>query len=319
VRSFNKKVSVEPRYFERVLIDMDFWREFALDMSFSSTPGTADPTLWVFHGHPGHSTKPLHVATARLLGYRWPTEFDPDIELPDEARASVAKAAELLPIADSDGIVCIPSVREGGAWRRAPQGPACHRHRRPMVFVQARPTPRPGRLPRKGPRALAPGRLLRAALQALPSSPFHLANLGWAQRRLQRPGQLPQARPRPAGDPHLQLSRRLDPTSGGRGAPGSFRRRGTAGRGPGAAGTPRLDPQRRGALRHLCSVEAHRGAAHRLESRPRRRRAAQHPPVHECAGCRPKRRWCASLEAQHSLEEGPRFGPRRNALVPPRP
>jgi hypothetical protein len=111
VRSFNKKVSVEPRYFERVLIDMDFWREFALDMSFSSTPGTADPTLWVFHGHPGHSTKPLHVATARLLGYRWPTEFDPDIELPDEARASVAKAAELLPIADSDGIVCIPSVR----------------------------------------------------------------------------------------------------------------------------------------------------------------------------------------------------------------
>ena len=100
-------------------------------------PHTDDPTQWLFHGHPCGSviwdegtkwtthgplrTAPtvLQVAVARLLGYRWPAENDPDMELADEARAWVEKTTALHPFADEDGIVCIPSVaREHPAHER---------------------------------------------------------------------------------------------------------------------------------------------------------------------------------------------------------
>jgi hypothetical protein len=48
---------------------------------------------------------------ARLLGYRWPAETDPEMELSDESRQWVKKCEELLPYADEDGLVCIPAVR----------------------------------------------------------------------------------------------------------------------------------------------------------------------------------------------------------------
>ena len=53
----------------------------------------------------------LQVAVARLLGYRWPAELDPEMELAAEQRAWVERCAALLPLADKDGIVCIPPVR----------------------------------------------------------------------------------------------------------------------------------------------------------------------------------------------------------------
>lgn len=74
-------------------------------------PYSSDPIQWIFHGHPAQSDEPLQVAVARLLGYRWPTELDKEIELSDEARAWVNKCEELIPYADEDGIVCIPPVR----------------------------------------------------------------------------------------------------------------------------------------------------------------------------------------------------------------
>ncbi len=92
-------------------------------------PYSDDPTQWVFHGHPCGSviwdedTKwtaegslrtddtVLHVAVGRLLGYRWPAELDPDMELADEQRAWVDRCDALLPHADDDGIVCIPPIR----------------------------------------------------------------------------------------------------------------------------------------------------------------------------------------------------------------
>jgi hypothetical protein len=40
---------------------------------------TSDPTQWIFHGHPANSDGPLLVAVARLLGYRWPAELDPNM------------------------------------------------------------------------------------------------------------------------------------------------------------------------------------------------------------------------------------------------
>lgn len=72
---------------------------------------TNDPAQWAFHGQPADSSNPMQVAVARLLGYRWPAELDPKMELADEQRAWVERCDALLPHADDDGIVCIPPIR----------------------------------------------------------------------------------------------------------------------------------------------------------------------------------------------------------------
>ena len=53
----------------------------------------------------------LHIAMARLLGYCWPAEQDTTMELAEEQREQVSHSEQLIPYADTDGIVCIPSVR----------------------------------------------------------------------------------------------------------------------------------------------------------------------------------------------------------------
>ena len=77
-------------------------------------PYSDDPTQWIFHGHPRKSIDPLQVAVARLLGYRWPAELDDDMELSEESRELIAQSQGLLPYANKNGIVCIPSVRGEG-------------------------------------------------------------------------------------------------------------------------------------------------------------------------------------------------------------
>ncbi len=92
-------------------------------------PYADDPTQWIFHGHPCGSViwdedqkwtahgplrndeAVLQIAVARLLGYRWPAELDPAMDLADEQREWVRRCEMLLPVSDSDGIVCIPPVR----------------------------------------------------------------------------------------------------------------------------------------------------------------------------------------------------------------
>lgn len=113
VRSINQKLSVDVRYFEKTPINFDHWKRVAAERYPNGLPKpySPDPTQWIFHGHPADSTAPLHVAVARLLGYRWPAESDRTMELADEARAWVERATRLLPLADKDGIVCLPPVR----------------------------------------------------------------------------------------------------------------------------------------------------------------------------------------------------------------
>ena len=69
------------------------------------------PTQWIFHGHPKASERPLQVAVARLLGYRWPAEKDEEMELSEEARKWIDRCADLDDYVDSDGIVCLPAVQ----------------------------------------------------------------------------------------------------------------------------------------------------------------------------------------------------------------
>ena len=48
---------------------------------------------------------------ARLLGYRWPAELDPEMALAVEQRRWVGECENLLRFVDDDGLVPIPSVR----------------------------------------------------------------------------------------------------------------------------------------------------------------------------------------------------------------
>lgn len=121
VRKLNQKLSVSEATFENIPFDLDHWTKVAAEKYPNGLPKpfSDDPTQWIFHGHPAQSDASLQVAVARLLGYRWPTELDPDMELSAEARAWVQKSESLLPLADDDGIVCLPPVRgEMGAADR---------------------------------------------------------------------------------------------------------------------------------------------------------------------------------------------------------
>ena len=108
VRKLDKKPYVTTAVFGNVPFNPSATE--ALDQS-SAQPFSNDQTQWIFHGHPQPATDPLQVAVGRLLGYRWPAERDAKMELSDEARVWVSRCAELDPLCDDDGIVCLPAVR----------------------------------------------------------------------------------------------------------------------------------------------------------------------------------------------------------------
>ena len=97
--------------FTRVPFDSDRWTSVAKGLKYSENPWSDDPRQYPYHGRPEQSSAPLQVAAARLLGYRWPAELDDNLRLSGRARALVERCVELDRFADTDGIVCIPSVR----------------------------------------------------------------------------------------------------------------------------------------------------------------------------------------------------------------
>ena len=131
VRRIDQKLNVTNATLAKVSFDLGRWTKIANERYPNGLPRpySDDPTQWIFHGHPCGSvvwdethkqtvhgpmrTDPtvLHVAVARLLGYRWPGEHDIVMELADEQREWVRRTETLLEWMDEDGIVCIPSVR----------------------------------------------------------------------------------------------------------------------------------------------------------------------------------------------------------------
>ena len=96
VRRIDKKLNVTNATLVKVPFDLAHWQKVA-DEQYPDglpEPHSDDPTQWLFTGHPNGSTSPLQVAVARLLGYCWPQNADDD----------------LVPLADDDGIVCLPPV-----------------------------------------------------------------------------------------------------------------------------------------------------------------------------------------------------------------
>ncbi|MGI2821854.1 Eco57I restriction-modification methylase domain-containing protein [Vibrio fluvialis] len=130
VRAIDQKLNVRSAV-TKVHFDKEYWDKRA-ELEFpNGLPKlyTNDITQWIFHGHPCASViwdeeskttavanmrqndTVLQVAVARLLGYQWPAELDPEMELAPEMRQVMKKNADFAGLIDDDGIVCIPAVR----------------------------------------------------------------------------------------------------------------------------------------------------------------------------------------------------------------
>lgn len=116
VRNIDKKLAVTNSTLVKVEFDFAKWEKTASERFPNGLPkpSSNDPTQWLFDGHPKGSDHPLHVAVARLLGYRWPRQTGssfPDCPAlgPDGLEA----------FADVDGIVPIsPTKGEAAAAER---------------------------------------------------------------------------------------------------------------------------------------------------------------------------------------------------------
>ncbi|MDF5524064.1 N-6 DNA methylase [Vibrio parahaemolyticus] len=131
VREIDQALKVTNASFLKVEYDEESWLRKADEAYPNGLPCafTDDLTQWIYHGHPCASViwnedskttvvgklrqddTVLQVAVARLLGYQWPAELDPEMELAPEMREVMKKNADFAGLIDDDGIVCIPAVR----------------------------------------------------------------------------------------------------------------------------------------------------------------------------------------------------------------
>jgi hypothetical protein len=113
IRKIDRKMMVTNKTLVRVPFDRAHWQKIAVEKYPSGLPEpySDDPTQWLFHGHPRYAAPgtELHVALARLAGYRWPAESDAEMRLSAEARTRTAEATT-LPEADADGLLALVPV-----------------------------------------------------------------------------------------------------------------------------------------------------------------------------------------------------------------
>ncbi len=108
VRTIDQALKVTNASLAKVPFDLAHWQKVAAEKYPHGLPKpfSSDPTQWLFNGHPKGSDRPLHVALARLLAYRWPRQTGssfPDCPaLPPDG---------LDEFADEDGIVCLTPLR----------------------------------------------------------------------------------------------------------------------------------------------------------------------------------------------------------------
>jgi hypothetical protein len=107
VRKLDNKVGVTPATLAKVPFDLAHWQKVAAEKYPDGLPKphSDDPTQWLFNGHPKGSDQPLHVAVARLCGYRWPRQTGSSF--PD---CPALGPDGLENFADEDGVVCLPAL-----------------------------------------------------------------------------------------------------------------------------------------------------------------------------------------------------------------
>ena len=131
VREIDQKLNVTNATLVKVPFDLDHWKKVAAKRYPYGLPEpyTDDPTQWIFHGHPCGSVvwdevakqtsrgparldaTVLQVAVARLLGYRWPAEADPEMRLAPQQRKLATHCRAFDEFADTDGIICLSAAR----------------------------------------------------------------------------------------------------------------------------------------------------------------------------------------------------------------
>jgi len=131
LRLVNPSLAISSATVAKVPYDSIRWNKVAAEKYPNGLPKpfVNDLNQWIFHGHPCASVcwdeenkstaiselrqddTVLHIAVARLLGYRWPAELDVDMELAPEMREVIAQNNVFNDLVDDDGIVCIPAIR----------------------------------------------------------------------------------------------------------------------------------------------------------------------------------------------------------------
>lgn len=108
VRGVDQALSVTESSFLKAPFDVEHWRKVAAEKYPHGLPQphSDDPTQWLFSGHPKGSEAPLHVAVARLVGYRWPRQTGSSF-----MDCPALGPDGLEPFADADGIVCLAPLR----------------------------------------------------------------------------------------------------------------------------------------------------------------------------------------------------------------
>jgi hypothetical protein len=108
IREVDQSLKVTNSTLTKVPFDLAKWKKVAEDVYPEGLPEpySDDPTQWLFHGHPAFAAEgtELHVAIARIAGYRWPAEIDASIRVSQIARERIHLAAD-LPVADADGLL----------------------------------------------------------------------------------------------------------------------------------------------------------------------------------------------------------------------
>jgi N-6 DNA Methylase len=108
VRKIDKKLSVTNLTLIKVPFDLAHWQKVAAEKYPLGLPKplSNDPTQWLFNGHPKDSDQPLHVAVARLLGYKWPRQTGSNF-----SGCPALDPDGLEKLEDEDGIVCISATK----------------------------------------------------------------------------------------------------------------------------------------------------------------------------------------------------------------
>lgn len=121
IRKIDQKLSVTSATMVKVPFKLEYWKAKANEIYPNGLPipFSNDSNQLLFHGNPIKADNPIQVAIARLLGYRWPAESDPEMELANEARVLIEAVKAFDALTDDDGIFCIPSVNaeQAGADR----------------------------------------------------------------------------------------------------------------------------------------------------------------------------------------------------------
>lgn len=110
IRKLEQKLDINTGTILKVPFDRRYWQSEASHRYPNGLPAphTTDCSQWLFGGHPKDSEQPLHVAVARLLGYRWPRQTGTTFP-----NCPSLTADGLERFADEDGIICLaPLNRE---------------------------------------------------------------------------------------------------------------------------------------------------------------------------------------------------------------